>query len=112
MTVSKQQAISFYHTAAWKTARQMALRRDHYLCQRCKQQGIIKQGNIVHHVVALKDNWNKRLTLSNLETICAECHNEEHPEKAANYNNKQKYKRRQKKRDSAGVFKFKAGATF
>lgn len=112
MTVSKQQAISFYHTAAWKTARQMALRRDHYLCQRCKRQGIIKQGNIVHHIVALKDNWNKRLTLSNLETICAECHNEEHPEKAANYKNKAKYKRQQKEKDSAGVFTFKSGATF
>ena len=76
------------------------------------QSGRKAKSYIVHHVVALKDNCNKRLTLSNLETICAECHNEEHPEKAANYNNKQKYKRRQKKRDSAGVFKFKAGATF
>lgn len=71
----------FYHSQEWREVRQQVLERDMYLCQVCKRNGIIKQGNTVHHIVHLKDDWDKRVDFDNLETICPQCHNKEHEEK-------------------------------
>lgn len=72
----------------------------------CKSNGVIKQANIVHHIVPLRDDWSKRLSYDNLETICAQCHNAEHPEKGAKIENKQKYRKRMQKKQSESIFKF------
>ena len=55
--------IKFYHSKAWKLARKQALARDHYLCQECLRQGIVRTANTVHHIVPIKDDFNKRLNL-------------------------------------------------
>lgn len=90
----------FYHSSDWQSVRQLALTRDHYLCQVCKRKGIIKQGNTVHHIVPIKDDWNKRLDLDNLETICMACHNKEHFEKGYS-----KSKKKIRKNKNIVVFK-------
>ncbi|MBX0340542.1 hypothetical protein U0Q17_01674 [Lactiplantibacillus plantarum] len=90
----------FYHSSDWQSVRQLALTRDHYLCQVCKRKGIIKQGNTVHHIVPIKDDWNKRLDLGNLETICMACHNKEHFEKGYS-----KSKKKIRKNKNIVVFK-------
>lgn len=93
----------FYHSNEWRAVRQDVLERDFYLCQECKRNGVIKQGNTVHHKIHLKDDWSKRLDMDNLETICPQCHNREHFEKGFS-----KYKRkRRKKEKSSGVFVFR-----
>lgn len=97
--------VRFYHSRAWQRARQMALTRDHYLCQVCYRQGRVTPARTVHHIVHIKDNWDKRLDLDNLETICLECHNQEHPEKGAK--NKEQVLRRYKQRHRNDIFKFK-----
>ncbi|GKT04455.1 HNH endonuclease [Furfurilactobacillus entadae] len=84
------------------------LTRDHGLCQSCLRRGVVREGRVVDHIVALRDDWSKRLELANLQTLCDECHDEKHPERAANFKNKEKYKKRQRMKESTGVFHFKA----
>lgn len=60
----------------------------------------------VHHIVHIKDNWEKRLDLDNLETICLECHNKEHPEKGAK--NKKQTLKLYKQRHRNDICKFKS----
>ncbi|BBE26727.1 HNH endonuclease [Latilactobacillus curvatus] len=98
--------IRFYHTKAWQSARKLALVRDHYLCQECLREGIITYARIVHHIIPLRDNWSKRCDLDNLETICPEHHNQDHPEKATSNKQEAKHLHAQKKR--ADVFVFRA----
>lgn len=70
--------VQFYNSSEWKRIRKKALRRDDWLCQRCSKQGLIKSAEIVHHLVETKDNWDLRLELSNLESLCFECHEKVH----------------------------------
>lgn len=68
----------------------------------------MRTANTVHHIVPIKDDFNKRLKLDNLETICLEHHNQEHREKPSGA--KDKYKKlKEKKRE---VFVFKANPDF
>ena len=69
----------FYHTRAWNRTRQQVLIRDNYLCQHCLRKGIVNDKHlIVHHIVELKRDWNKRLDMENLEAVCRTCHNKIH----------------------------------
>ncbi|PAE58568.1 HNH endonuclease, partial [Bacillus licheniformis] len=34
--------------------------------------------DMVHHIVEVKQDWSKRLDLSNLESLCNACHNKVH----------------------------------
>ena len=73
--------------------RQAALKRDNYTCQTCHKKQTMKKGQEfkvqVHHKHGIK-NWDKVIDIiyqeilcnpSELETICEECHNEEHHKK-------------------------------
>lgn len=55
----------------------MALQRDHYLCQRCRR----RPATTVHHRRPRDLYPELALVLENLESVCARCHNQEHPEK-------------------------------
>lgn len=67
--------ISFYKSSAWVKKRKQALRRDEYLCQRCKNEfGLITIAEEVHHIVPTKVDWSKRLVLDNLMSLCKPCH--------------------------------------
>lgn len=64
----------FYQSAAWRRARQMALQRDHYLCQSCLKKQRIKTATEVHHIRPLEDYPELALELSNLQSLCWDCH--------------------------------------
>lgn len=75
--------MEFYHSKEWRNKRKQVLLRDKYLCQSCLRKGYVnpvKKGQrfYVHHIVELKDDWDRRLDLDNLETVCAKCHIESH----------------------------------
>lgn len=74
--MAKPFAQRFYQSAAWRTARQQALRRDGYTCQRCGGRA-----TEVHHIAELTpDNINNpmiALAISNLESLCHDCHTKE-----------------------------------
>ncbi|MEC0248899.1 HNH endonuclease signature motif containing protein [Paenibacillus chitinolyticus] len=71
----------FYKTAAWLKCREVALIRDNYLCQPCFKDGRLVSAEIVHHIKELERYPELGLTLDNLESVCASCHNKLHPEK-------------------------------
>ena len=68
----------FYQSKAWKSVREIALKRDNYICQKCK----IRPAELVHHKIHLNpqnvyDN-SIALDLNNLISVCASCHAELH----------------------------------
>lgn len=67
-------AQGFYHTAAWRRVRRLALQRDHFLCQECLRNNKITQATEVHHIKELESFPSLGLELSNLESLCWQCH--------------------------------------
>ena len=82
-----KESLPFYHTAAWKRVRAVALMRDGGMCQICMQRfrdgyGIRpNRAQMVHHIIPVSERPDLALELSNLQSLCFECHNREHPEK-------------------------------
>ena len=71
----------FYNKNAWKRARTTALSRDNHLCQRCLREKRIATANTVHHVKPTATHPELALELSNLESLCRECHEAVHEQK-------------------------------
>lgn len=65
----------FYHSSAWKRARDLIRIRDSGLCVECLSDKRITVGTIVDHIIPIKQNWNKRLDEDNLQLLCQSCHN-------------------------------------
>lgn len=73
------QYTKFYQSTAWRKMRSQVLIRDNNLCQMCLAKGIVNDKRlIVHHKKELKDDWDSRLDMGNLETVCTSCHNTLH----------------------------------
>jgi 5-methylcytosine-specific restriction protein A len=68
----------FYHSTEWIKTRMVVLIRDNGLCQHCLKKEHITKADMVHHIVEVKVDWNKRLELSNLISLCNSCHNKVH----------------------------------
>lgn len=79
----------FYKSAAWRSARKVALERDFYICQDClaaKRNGEMirpRAATVVHHIQPVERRPDLRLDLDNLVSLCDPCHNKRHPEKGA-----------------------------
>ena len=58
--------------AAWQKTRKQILKRDGYLCQPCKQRGLIVPAEMVDHRINKKAGGTD--APSNLESICRPCH--------------------------------------
>lgn len=70
-----KQYIKFYKSTAWQKKRVQALRRDEYLCRRCKDEfGLITIADMVDHIIPTKVEWELRLDIDNLQALCNECH--------------------------------------
>lgn len=74
-------AKKFYNSKEWKECREYVLVRDHYLCQLCLSNSRVTAANTVHHKIPLLEAPERALDPDNLESICPECHNKEHPER-------------------------------
>lgn len=76
---------AFYNSAAWEQCRMSYISKVGGLCERCKAQGIIKPGYIVHHKIYITpdniQNPDVLLNHDNLEYLCQDCHNAEHTTK-------------------------------
>lgn len=79
--IEEDNLVKFYQSKDWRKVRKLILGRDRRTCQTC-----FKKGNTVHHKRTVKEFPQEALVVSNLETICYKCHNREHPEKLAKYN--------------------------
>lgn len=69
----------FYHSSAWRRLRVMALQRDHYLCQACLKEHRFTKATEVHHVRPIEEFPSLALELSNLQSLCWDCHEQTKP---------------------------------
>lgn len=78
----KDYAETFYKSKAWQKCRESYAASVGGLCERCKANGIIKPGEIVHHKKHITPNNindpNITLNYNNLELLCRDCHGEKH----------------------------------
>jgi len=65
----------FYNSKPWRDLRDLAFKRDKGLCQSCLKQRQYKPADVVHHIIEIKSDWEKRLDLENLDSLCHKCHN-------------------------------------
>lgn len=77
-TVRPEHINRFYGSSQWQRVRSLAIERDNHLCQSCLKDGVLEPARVVHHIEEVKDNWNQRLSLDNLESLCHKCHNRHH----------------------------------
>lgn len=69
---------AFYNSSMWLDIRADVLDEQHHECQRCKAKGLYSKAVTVHHIKYLRKHPELARTKSNLESICDECHFEEH----------------------------------
>ncbi len=71
----------FYNSLSWQRKRRAILKRDGYMCKRCRRYGKNVEASVVHHIKHLDEHPELALVDSNLISLCDKCHNKEHPEK-------------------------------
>lgn len=71
---TKAKQNKFYHTRQWQRFRKIVFERDYHMCQYCKARGVIREGNIVDHVLPVELYPNKMKDIDNLVTCCSNCH--------------------------------------
>ena len=76
---TKRERKEIYLTKRWAALRDAAFDRDAGLCQDCKRQGLTVAAALVHHVIPLRSGGN-HWELSNLRSLCRDCHSKEHGE--------------------------------
>lgn len=82
--LAREFARGFYKSKAWKKTRKAYFESVHGLCERCRERGVVKAGEIVHHKQHLEprniNDPSVTLSFTNLELLCRDCHAAEHPE--------------------------------
>lgn len=58
----------FYHTARWQKIRNAFMAR-HPLCRICYERGIIRQAEVVDHIVEISDGGSM-IASDNLQSLC------------------------------------------
>lgn len=90
-------AESFYKSQAWKNTRTAYAKSVGGLCEKCKEQGIIKAGDIVHHKIHITPmnivDTNITLDWSNLQLVCRDCHAKIHGSESVRRYNVDEYGR-------------------
>ena len=79
---------AFYADTRWRKLSEQAKRRDDYMCQKCLSKGIYTIGNVADHIIEVKDDWDRRWDISNLQTLCVKCHNRKTREEKAKRNHR------------------------
>lgn len=82
----------FYMRAKWRKTREQVLKRDHYECVHCKEEGKLtinqKQSLEVDHIRELHTHPELAHDLDNLQTLCKYHHNKKHGRFEFDKNNK------------------------
>lgn len=72
----------FYHSGDWRRVRKQVLKRDKKECQWCKAEGRVTTAKTatleIDHIKELQHYPELALKLSNLRTLCHDCHNKRH----------------------------------
>lgn len=62
----------FYHTARWQKIRHAYIIR-HPLCCKCYERGVIRQAEVVDHIIEISDGGSMTSS-DNLQSLCRYCH--------------------------------------
>ena len=89
--IEQDNLIRFYHSSKWREVRATRMKIDNFECQSCKSIGKYSKAEMVHHIIHVKDNPELALSLSNLVSLCNQCHNKAHPEKLKDNISKNKF---------------------
>lgn len=80
-TPQNKRYTDFYWSPEWRNLRKTKIQLNP-LCENCLRNNEYSKGQVVHHIVEIKDimngGWEKRADLDNLETLCHACHNRHH----------------------------------
>lgn len=76
---------SFYNSVAWKRVAKYIGIKYNNCCLMCLMlDNKVESYKLIHHIIELKVDWEKRLSIDNLIPLCTEHHNQLH----SNYDNK------------------------
>ena len=67
-----RQHAAFYNSRSWKNTKTMKMNTNP-LCERCLSEKKIKSTEMVHHITSL-DDGGESLEMSNLQSLCYQCH--------------------------------------
>ena len=65
------------YDSKWQKIRKIKI-TNNPLCESCANHDIDRLANVVHHIIAIEKAPELRLTMSNLMSLCAECHESLH----------------------------------
>lgn len=65
---------SFYSSDPWRLKREKIKDKDNGCCLLCLNEHKIKSMDTVHHIIELKEDWDKRFEEDNLISLCESCH--------------------------------------
>ncbi|MFC3843671.1 HNH endonuclease [Paenibacillus sp. MAH-36] len=68
-------AQAFYESKDWRRLRAVVISKCFGLCARCKDNGRLRAGYIVDHIIPISEAWELRLTENNLQYLCKAHHN-------------------------------------
>ena len=69
-----RRSTDFYHSPEWERTRQRVLNMDKVDVYLYMTQGKVVPADTVHHIVPLRDDWSKRLDISNLMSLHHDTH--------------------------------------
>jgi len=64
----------FYQSLQWRKLRQYHITRNP-LCKSCGDSGLTIVADVVDHIEEIRDNPQRRLDTTNLQSLCHSCHN-------------------------------------
>jgi len=69
-----RRSTAFYNSAEWGRVRQRVLDLDKIDVYLYMTQGRVAPADTVHHIIPLKEDWNKRLDINNLMSLHHDTH--------------------------------------
>lgn len=69
----RKEAALFYNSMAWKTLRLHKMTQNPF-CEHCQANGVDKFAVDIHHVLKRTDYPTRALDITNLMSLCKECH--------------------------------------
>lgn len=67
-------AQEFYQSKQWR-ALSKRHKQQNPLCLHCLEYGLTTPADVADHIIEIRDDWEKRLDPSNLQSLCHACHN-------------------------------------
>lgn len=76
--ISREKWLSdIYNSKLWCSTRFLKINQDP-LCEKCRDFGIVRKAEIVHHIIPIREDPSLAYVVGNLQSVCRECHEKIH----------------------------------